>query len=78
MEKPEDTIKNICGNVEERIRSCRSRNVAEMLREQLCSQLKINCKSEIVQNSLNDHVDRLIAQTFDKQGHNRILNGESQ
>jgi hypothetical protein len=65
MENDKAIIKNICGNVEERIRACHSRQIAEMLKERLCSELANQCKSEIIQNFLIHYVDNLIIENFD-------------
>ena len=67
MENDKAIIQNICGNVEKRIRACHSRHIAEMLRDRLCTELAIQCKSEIVQNFLIQYVDKLIIENFDVQ-----------
>lgn len=73
MENSKAVIRSICGNIAERIRACRSRHVAEMLKERLCSELASQCKSEIVHNFLQHHVDELINETFDVSGNNLTL-----
>jgi len=73
MENSETIIQNICGDVAERIRACRSREVAEMLKQQLCNELTIHCKSEIVRNLMQHHIDKLINETFDNSGKNLSL-----
>lgn len=62
--KPEEIIKEYCGSVEERINSCADRQVAIILKERLCWELQINCKSEIVNNFLTKYVDDLIKSKF--------------
>jgi len=73
MENSEAIIKSVCGDIAERIRACRSRKVAEMLKVQLCNELANHCKSEIIQNLLIHHVDKLINETFDISDRNRTL-----
>ena len=75
MKKPEDIIRRVCGDVEQRLRACRSRQVAEMLKDKLCQELQSECKSEIVQNFLTHHVDRVMNTIFDKEGNNRLIDG---
>ena len=76
MKKSEDIIRRVCGDVEQRLRACRSRQVAEMLKDKLCQELQSECKSEIVQNFLTHHIDRVMNIIFDKDGNNRLINGE--
>jgi len=67
------TINRYCGNIEERIKACKRRDIAEYLRKQLCFELQENCKSEIVVNVLNNYVNQIINNTFDKNGNNITL-----
>ncbi len=66
-------IKKYCGNVPERIKACRSREVAELLRDRMCSELSIGCYSTMINNALRDYVNKLINETFDKNGKNIYL-----
>jgi len=69
----ENEIQRVCGNIKERVRACRSRQVAEMLKEKMCRELSRQCKSEIILNLLSQNVDKLIAETFDNSGNNLKL-----
>jgi len=53
--------------------ACRSKSVAYALKDRLCSELKLNCKSSMVNNVLNEHVDLLIQEIFDQHGKNKYL-----
>lgn len=68
-----DEITKYCGDVRERIRACRYRPVAEMLKERLCDELSLNCHSELIQSELLRYIDDLIIETFDEQGNNKFL-----
>lgn len=69
----EKIIETYCGNIRERILACRSRNIAFALKERLCSELKLNCQSDMVNNVLNEHVNHLIDEIFDQDGKNKFL-----
>ena len=73
MNKNMETIERYCGDVRMRIQSCKSKNVAEILKENLCSELYHSCKSEMIKNVLIKYVDQIIDETFDKSGKNRTL-----
>lgn len=73
MEESLEIIKKYCGNVEERIRSCRSRAIAESLADRLCFEVNQNCKSDMVQNVLKSYVSRLVNDIFDQNGRNKYL-----
>lgn len=75
MENDEVVIERVCGNIAERIRACRTRHVAEMLKERLCTELVNQCQSDIIQTLLRQHVDQLIRKTFDASGNNLTLRG---
>ena len=62
--KPEEIIQKLCGPVEKRIEACADLQVAQFLKERLCSELQQNCNSEIVINFLNKYVDGLIKHKF--------------
>ena len=62
-----------CGNVEERIKACRSREIAVRLKERLCDELSVHCASDMIKGSLLNFVDKLIERTFDADGHNKTL-----
>jgi len=66
-------ISKYCGDVEERIKACRSRAVAEHLKNHLCDELKANCKSEIIHNFLKHYANDLILKYFDKSGRNKLI-----
>lgn len=67
------TIKLYCGDVDERIRACRSKKIAEQLKEHLCNELSATCRSEMIRAVLTNHVDELIKATFDQDGKNIFL-----
>ena len=73
MEDNFQIIKQYCGDVEQRLRSCRSKTIAEHLVNRLCSEVEMNCKSQMVQTALKVHVDKLIGQIFDLNGNNIYL-----
>ncbi len=62
-----------CGDVQARIRACRSRIVAEALKERLCAETQNYCASPVVKNVLVKHVENIINATFDEKGHNIYL-----
>ncbi len=70
------TINKYCGNIEERIKACKNRNIAEQLRSRLCFELGVNCKSEIVINVLHEYLNKIIKNTFDKNGRNITLESD--
>jgi hypothetical protein len=69
----EKIIQQNCGNIRERLLACRSKSVAFALKDRLCSELKLNCQSNMVNNVLNEHVDQLIQEIFDQNGKNKYL-----
>ena len=73
MEENFQIIKQYCGDVEKRLRSCRSQAIAEHLAVRLCTELELNCKSDMVKDVLKRHVNKLIEQIFDKNGNNIYL-----
>ena len=66
-------ISENCGNIKERLMACRTKNVAFALKDRLCSELRLNCESNMVNNVLNEHVDLLINEIFDQSGNNKFL-----
>lgn len=73
MEDNIKLIKQYCGDVEQRLRSCRSQTIAAQLVDRLCTEVEMNCKSQMVQSVLKLHVDKLIGQIFDSNGNNIYL-----
>jgi len=69
----EKIIQKNCGNIKERLRACRTINVAFALKERLCSELQLKCESKMVNNVLNEHVDQLINEIFDQDCKNKYL-----
>ncbi|MBN2411962.1 hypothetical protein JXQ31_09745 [candidate division KSB1 bacterium] len=76
MDSELSIIKKYCGNIEERIKACKNRDIAEQLRCRLCFELGENCKSEIVINVLHEYVNKIINNTFDKKGRNKTLESD--
>jgi hypothetical protein len=74
----ETIIEQNCGNIKQRLMACRSRDIANALRDQLCSELRLNCESSMVNNILNTHVDHLIEEIFDQNGHNKYLEAHNE
>ena len=69
----EDIIYQHCGDIRFRIKACRSKKVAELLKDRLCRELSLNCESDMVNNVLQIYVDNIIANTFDDNGKNKYL-----
>jgi hypothetical protein len=69
----EDEIRTYCGNVAERLRACRNREVAIMLKQQMCKEMSQRCQSEMIRNTLERYVDKLVEETFDQNGNNSYL-----
>ncbi len=76
MDSEISKINKYCGNIEERIKACKNRVIAEHLRTRLCFELEENCKSEIVANVLNEYVNKIIKNTFDEKGNNKTLESD--
>jgi len=76
MESEMLIIKKYCGNIEERIKACKNKQIAEYLKNQLCYELELNCKSDIVMNVLQSYINKLIKTTFDKNGNNITLESD--
>ena len=74
----DETIEKYCGNIRDRLLACRSVNVAYALKDRLCSELQLNCESNMVNNILNAHVDRLITEIFDQDGKNKFLEARNE
>ena len=69
----EKTIEKYCGNIRERLQVCRTRNIALALKERLCTELQLHCVSDMVNNVLLNHVDKIIDEIFDENGNNKLL-----
>lgn len=72
----EKIIETCCGDIRERLLACRSKTIAFALRDRLCSELKLNCESNMVNNVLNEHVDHIIDEIFDQDGKNKHLEAQ--
>lgn len=66
-------IQKYCGNVEERIRACRSRQVAEILKNLLCHDLKNGCSDKATSDYLRKKIDLLIEKSFTRDGKNKYI-----
>ncbi|MBN1999612.1 hypothetical protein JW935_18805 [candidate division KSB1 bacterium] len=71
MESEEKLIKKYCGDIKSRIHACHDINIAHVLAQRLCEELNIYCQSQVVQNVLKRHVEKIIAETFDENGINK-------
>lgn len=69
----EEEIRKYCGNVVARLRACRSREVAVLLKQQMCDEMSQRCQSEMIRNTLERYVDKLVEETFDQNGNNKYL-----
>ena len=69
----EQTIQQYCGNIKERLLACRNKRVAVALKDRLCTELQLNCKSDMVNNVLNAQVELMINEIFDQNGKNKFL-----
>ena len=74
----DETIQHYCGNIRERLLACKSVKVARALKERLCSELNLNCASEMVHNVLMANVDKMISDIFDQDGKNRYLEASNE
>ncbi|MBN1541425.1 hypothetical protein JW992_04705 [candidate division KSB1 bacterium] len=68
-----EKISKSCGKIDERVHACKTREVAEMLKERLCREFEKECQSAIIRNFFNRHVDSIINDTFDRNGMNKYL-----
>ena len=66
-------IEKNCGDIRERIRSCRNKSIAELLKKRMCSELSVDCSNKETMNRLENYVDELIVKTFDINGKNKLL-----
>ena len=73
MEKQLNVIKKHCGDISERIRACRTKKIADLLKDQICVELQKECPSEMVRNIMHNHVDKIIKEIFDEAGNNIYL-----
>ena len=73
MKNGSNIIAKQCGDVEQRIKACRSLEIAIRLKERLCDELEANCSSEMIRGTLLNFVDHLISYTFDENGRNKTL-----
>jgi len=74
----DQTIHKYCGDIRERLLVCRTRHIALELKKRLCSELRLNCESNMVNNVLNAHVDELINEIFDLDGKNKYLEAQNE
>ena len=70
METAEEKIVRYCGDINDRIKACKSEEAARLLKKRMCRELQENCKSEMIQSVLNYQIDRIIFETFDKPAEN--------
>ena len=73
----EEIISKYCGDIEDRIRSCRSKQVAEFLKKYLCGELQQYAANNEVAEDLKLKVDILIQKYFTTDGKNRLICHES-
>jgi len=60
----EQIIQRYCNSIEERVLACCDENVAECLKQCLCSEIKRDCNSDIVVQFVQRYVDNLIQARF--------------
>ena len=73
MDQKFELINKHCGKVEDRIRVCHDRHVAEMLKDVMCKELLPECSSLAVKNILIKQINKVINETFDRNGKNIFL-----
>jgi hypothetical protein len=73
MENQLKIIKKHCGDIRKRIEACRTKEIANLLKNQICMELQSDCPSEMVSNIMHIHVDKIIAEIFDAEGKNKYL-----
>jgi len=73
MVAEDSIIQKYCGDIQKRISACRTKSVAELLKDRLCNELDQGCQSEMIKNIMRKHVDELIIQVFDQDGKNKKL-----
>ncbi len=76
MDSAENKIEKYCGNIRERIEACRTKEAALLLKKRMCRELHEHCLSEMIQNSLNYEIDRIIDTTFNTTEKNTQSNLE--
>ena len=76
MHSTEEKITKYCGNIEDRIKACRTKEAAVLLKTRMCRELRESCLSEIINNTLNYQIDQLIKATFEPSEHHIITNLE--
>lgn len=68
---PDQIIKQHCGSVAERVAACRDKNVAEYLKQNICTEIKRHSDDQALLNHIAAYIDKLIAARFSgitKQG----------
>ncbi|MBN2089323.1 hypothetical protein JW964_06905 [candidate division KSB1 bacterium] len=73
MTNHDEIIQKLCGNLEERVRSCRSKTVAEYLKRVLLMELKKHSADELTYDYFQKKFDELAKCYFDKDGCNKII-----
>jgi predicted GIY-YIG superfamily endonuclease len=73
----EEIISKYCGDIEDRIRACRSKQVAEFLKKHLCSELKQYALNQEITEDLKLKIDNFIQKYFSKDGKNILICHES-
>jgi len=68
-----DEIEKYCGDLSARIRACRSHQVALMLTERICTELRRKRVNKQAFHRLQENMSELITKTFDENGKNRFL-----
>lgn len=66
-------IVKYCGNIEERIRSCRSRRVAKYLKKLLCLELHDHINNKAIETDLKLEIEHYIQTYFSKNGDNIFI-----
>ncbi len=68
MEKEiEPIIKRYCGAIEERVAACYDKKVAQLLKTQICREVRQNCNNKAIVAFVREYVDALIRQRFQKR-----------
>jgi vacuolar-type H+-ATPase subunit E/Vma4 len=73
MTNHDEIVKQFCGNIEDRIRSCRSKTVAGYLKRILLQELKKYSADEIIHRYFEKKYDELVECYFDNKGCNKLI-----
>ncbi|GEM_PF-909633 len=73
MTDHDEIIKKLCGNLEERVRACRSKTVAEYLKRVLLIELRKFSTDELTFQYFEKKFNELVKCYFDQDGCNKFI-----